>query len=129
MVVVLAGCTVLPDSVSLTTTATPEDNLTGPLLSQFVGAEQEGYGLAVTATYRVGPRPLRFLRPVPYSNPWQVDTLDQPWPDVVEVDPWVAAENDQPADAIAGEPWWIWLVLAVLVASGAAMVKKWLRET
>lgn len=129
MVVVLAGCTVLPDSVSLTTTATPEEYVGGPMLTQFEVPDQAGYGVALTATYRVGPRPLRFLRPVPYSNPWQVDTLDQPWPDVVEVDPWVAAENDQPADAIAGEPWWIWLVLAVLIASGAAMAWKWARET
>lgn len=29
----------------------------------------------------------------------------------------------------AGELWWIWLVLAVLVASGAAMAWKWARET
>lgn len=34
-----------------------------------------------------------------------------------------------PQNTEAGELWWIWLVLAVLVASGAAMVKKWLRET
>ena len=128
--VLLASC-VVPDSVSVTTSA-DYDYLSGPLLPPFDLGPDNGYGVAVTATYETRPSPAR-LAPLPGGVVVEYVTVP-PFPvppafECVLVDP-AGVEQQVLAvqPAASGVSWWVWLVLACVVASGAAMAWKWARE-
>lgn len=128
--VLLASC-VVPDSVAVTTSA-DYDYLSGPLLPPFDLGPDNGYGVAVTATYETRPAVQR-LAALPGGVVVEyVEVPPFPVPPIIEcvlVDPAGVEEQVlavQPA--ASGVSWWVWLVLACVVASGAAMAWKWARE-
>ena len=128
--VLLASC-VVPDSVAVTTSA-DYDYLSGPLLPPFDLGPDNGYGVAVTATYETRPAVQR-LAALPGGVVVEYVAVP-PFPvaptvECVLVDPAGVEEQVlavQPA--ASGVSWWVWLVLACVVASGAAMAWKWARE-
>lgn len=128
--VLLASC-VVPDSVSVTTSA-DYDYLSGPLLPPFDLGPDNGYGVAVTATYETRPA---VSRPAQLPAGVVVEYLEVPafpvvptFQCVLEVDAFGLEQALTVQPATSGVSWWVWLVLACVVASGAAMVLKWARE-
>lgn len=128
--VLLASC-VVPDSVAVTTSA-DYDYLSGPLLPPFDLGPDNGYGVAVTATYETRPAVQR-LAALPGGVVVEYVAVP-PFPvaptvECVLVDPAGVEEQVLAVDpATSGVSWWVWLVLACVVASGAAMAWKWARE-
>lgn len=128
--VLLASC-VVPDSVSVTTSA-DYDYLSGPMLPPFDLGPDNGYGVAVTATYETRPA---VERVVGLPGGVVVEYLEVPafpvaptFQCVLEVDAFGLEQALAVDPATSGVSWWVWLVLAVVVASGAAMAWKWARE-